>query len=98
MTTTFSDKPLFTLKQFIGGIAIALTIGGGIARFELKTSNIETKLNTIIAMVEQNKKDTEMRFVKIENSILATNTEVAAITSRITAMLRPDEITIKNKR
>lgn len=94
--STFSDKPLFTLKQLIGAIAIALTIGGGIARFELKTDNIETKLDTILASMENSKRNNDIRFEKIESTLLAHINDIRAITTSLTA-LKPEEVEIKKR-
>lgn len=95
---TFSDKPLFNLKQLVGAIVVAASIGGGIARFEIKTSSIENKLDTIIASVENTKIEDDKRFSKLEIGLLANNDKLQAVTTSLTALLKPEDITFKKRR
>jgi len=95
---TFSDKPLFNLKQLVGAIVVAASIGGGIARFEIKTSSIENKLDTIIASVENTKIEDDKRFSKLEVDLLANNNKLQAVTTSLTALLKPEDITLKKRR
>jgi len=94
---TFSDKPLFTLKQLIGSIVTAAAIGGGIARFEIKTSSIENKLDTIIASVENTKIEDDKRFSKLEVGLLANNDKLQAVTTSLTALLKPEDVELKKR-
>ena len=96
--STFSDKPIFNLKQLVGAIVVAITIGGGIARFEIKSSTIENKLNTIISSLDTYKIETNKRFEDIELGLLASNTDLKAVTTSLTAILKPEDITIKKRR
>lgn len=96
--SNFTEKPLFTLKQLIGAIAIALTIGGGIARFESKSNIINEKLDNITVMVTEYKKGTDSRLIEI-NQLLAIHTnEIRAINTALSSMLRPDEPVITKRR
>lgn len=98
MALSFSDKPVFSLRQLIGAVTIAGTIGGGIARFEIKTSSIENKLDTIIASVEDTKIKDNVRFSALEVGLLASNDRLQAVTTSLTALLKPEEIRIKKRR
>lgn len=94
---SFSDKPLFTLKQLIGAISIAIVIGGGITRFEYKTSSIDEKLETLLSKVDSNRSNSIRKFTLIENKLLAYETQLHAVTTSLTA-IKPDEITIRRRR
>ena len=94
---TFSEKPLFTLKQLIAAISASLLIGGGIARFELKTSNIETKLDDILAMVTQEKIKNDIKFTEISRLIAINASDLKAVTTSLTA-IKPKEIRIRRRR
>lgn len=92
--STFSDKPIFNLKQIISVIMGTATIVFGIARFEYKTNAINDKLDTLIA--EKEKTETKLNKFEI---LLAKNTEdIKAVTTSLTAIIRPDDITISKKR
>lgn len=96
MSNTFSDKPLFNLKQFIAGLGIALTVGAGIARFEYKTNSINSKLDAILAT----NKVTDDRMDKFEVLLTKNTEDIKAVTTSLTAviMLKPEDIKITNKR
>jgi hypothetical protein len=94
----FSDKAQFTLKELIGSIIVSLTIGGGIVRYETRADNIETKLDNLLIALNEDKVKDETRFVIIEKDLIASNNQIRAITTSLTAMLKPDEIEIRKKR
>lgn len=96
--TTFSDKANFSLKQMIAAVIIAAGVGGGISRFEFKMDNIETKLDTMIALIDTTKKHNNVRFAIIEKDLLVAKEDIKAITTSLTAMLKPEEIEIKKQR
>ena len=99
--TTFSDKAQFNLKQMVTAIGIALTVGGGIARFEFKTTTLEAKMNTMIALLDTNKRETNRKFAVIEQRLLANETDLKSVTTSltaITAFIKPEEIVITRKR
>lgn len=99
--TTFSDKAHFSLKQMIAAITIAAAAGAGIARFEFKTANIETKLDTIIASIDTNKVQNTRKFAIIEQKLLAHEIDIKSITTSLTtisAILKPDDIRLTNRR
>lgn len=101
MSNLISDKALFSGKQMIGAITLGLLVGGGIARFELKMGNISDKMDTIIALIDTNRVYNKHKFELIDQEFLATKANINSITSSLsilTAMLKPEEITIKHKR
>lgn len=99
--TLISDKPLFSGKQMLAAVLAGLTLGGGIARFEFKTSNIESKLDTMIAMIDTNKVHNSRRFAIIEQKLLAQELDIKSVTTSltaITAFVKPEEVEITKKR
>lgn len=96
--TTFSDKPLFNLKQLGSAIAFAFVVGGGIARFEFKTTNIETKLDTMIGLMDTTNRKVNARFIELDKRLLASEGDIRAITTSLTALLKPEDIEIKKRR
>lgn len=98
---TFSDKAQFNLKQMVTAIGIALTVGGGIARFEFKTSNLESKMNTVIALLDTNKRETNRKFTQIDSRFLTVEADIKSVTTSLTvltAMIKPEEVMIKERR
>ena len=97
--TTFADKPSFSLKQLVAAVTIAAGIGAGIARFESKMNNIDMKLNTMIALMDTSKKVNTFRFEVIDKRLLASEENIRAITSSLTAiMVRPEDVEITKQR
>jgi hypothetical protein len=85
----------------LAAVLAGLTLGGGIARFEFKTSNIESKLDTMIAMIDTNKVHNSRRFVAIEQKLIAQELDIKSITTSltaITAFIKPDDVRLTNKR
>lgn len=97
MGTTFSDKAQFSLREVIISIIVAFGIGAGIARFEIKTSNIESKLETLIAKVDTSKAQNTRRFAIIDNRLLAYDVELKSVTTSLTA-IKPEEVRLRNRR
>jgi len=95
---TFSDKPIFNLKQLATAITVAAAVGGGIARFEFKTSAIESKLDTMIALIDTSEVRVNHKFIEVDRRLLANKDDIKAITTSLTALLKPDDIEIKQHR
>lgn len=95
---TFSDKPNFSLRQLITVASTAFLIGGGIARFEFKTTNIETKLDTMIAMMDTTNRKVNAKFVVIDARLLANENNILKLATDLKALLKPEEIEIKQRR
>ena len=92
------DKPLFTLKQLLGAVGVAITIGGTIARFEYKSNAMSDKLDNIISIVGDYKVDTESKLGVIDEKILSHSQDIRSINNSLLTMLRPNEPVITNKR
>ncbi len=99
--TLISDKALFSGKQMIAAVLAGLAVGGGIARFEFETSNIETKLDTMIAMIDTNRVHNTRKFAVIEQRLLAYELDLKSVTTSltaITAFVKPEEVEITKRR
>ena len=98
MSTNFSDKANFSLKQMITAVIVAAGVGGGISRFEFKMGNIETKLDTMIAMIDTTNHKVNAKFVIIDARLLANENSILKLSTDLKAILKPEEIEIKQRR
>lgn len=98
MSTNFSDKANFSLKQMIAAIIVAAGVGGGISRFEFKMGNIETKLDTMIALIDTTNRKVNAKFMLIDARLLANENDIIRISTDLKAILKPEEVEIKQRR
>jgi hypothetical protein len=98
MSNTFAEKSNFSLKEVIVAIIVAFGIGGGIVRFEYKTDSVQSQLADIAIMLKDRKKEVDDRFLTIETKQSTFDERLQAVTTSLTAFIRPEDITLKNKK
>jgi hypothetical protein len=91
---TFAEKPNFSLKQVIAAIVVAFGIGGAAMRYESRSDAMEEKLDKLIAAADNK----ALEFKELSNQVAINTANIRAVTTSVTAFLKPEDINIRNKR
>lgn len=95
---TFAEKPNFSLLQVIAAITVALALGAGVARYEYNSRSTQKQLTEISDLLKSRVEYVDKKFLIVESRLSEVEQKLLAVTTSVTAFLRPEDVTLRRRK